>query len=162
MKNLAIKLVFILSMACMTNISAQQIKDSKGHLIMNAKGDIYFDGVKTGTVSKDKIIKDANGKKIGFINANGTLSDEKGKAMGKMGKDGKTYYNSDGVVQFTIEDTENETCNIKDAKGNVIGNVHKSLKGVACALHCFQNQMDMEKHQKHSSLYVVKLKWTFP
>ena len=69
--------------------------------------------------------------------------------MGKMGKDGKTYFDEKDNIIFTIVDFDNETCNIKDSKGVVIGNVHKSLKGVACALHCFQNQMDMKTHSKH-------------
>jgi hypothetical protein len=128
---------------------AQQARDSKGHLLLNAKGDVYVDGVKTGTVSNDRIIKDSHGKKLGFLSAGGILTDEHGKVMGKMGKDGKTYFDDHGNIVFTIEDFDKETCNIKDAKGVVIGNVHKSLKGIACALHCFQNQMDMKKHEKH-------------
>jgi hypothetical protein len=118
--------IFSIAFVLLSTFSAlaQQSRDSKGHLILNAKGDIYFDGVKTGTVSKDKM-------------------------MGKMGKDGKTYFDEKGNIIFTIEDFDKETCNIKDAKGAVIGNVHKSLKGVACALHCFQNQMDMKTHSKH-------------
>ena len=131
------------------SVSAQQVRDSKGHLILNAKGDVYFDGVKTGTISKDKIISDSKGKKLGFLGADGVLKDENGKMMGKMGKDGKTYFDEKGNIIFTIVYFDKETCNIKDANGVVIGNVHKSLKGVACALHCFQNQMDMKTHSKH-------------
>lgn len=130
---------------------SQVQKDSKGHIILNSKGDIYFDGIKTGTVSKERIIKDSKGKKIGFINSNGVLTNEKGELLGKMGKDGKTYFDANDNILFTIEDFDKETCNIKDSKGVVIGNVHKSLKGVACALHCFQNQMDMKKHEKHGN-----------
>jgi hypothetical protein len=143
--------IFSIAFVLLSTFSAlaQQPRDSKGHLILNAKGDIYFDGVKTGTVSKDKIISDSKGKKLGFLGANGILKDENGKMMGKMGKDGKTYFDEKGNIIFTIEDFDKETCNIKDAKGAVIGNVHKSLKGVACALHCFQNQMDMKTHSKH-------------
>jgi hypothetical protein len=59
------------------------------------------------------------------------------------------YFDEKGNVILTIVDFDKETCNIKDAKGVVIGNVHKSLKGVACVLHCFQNQMDMKTHSKH-------------
>jgi hypothetical protein len=127
---------------------ALQTRDSKGHLLLNSKGDVYLDGVKSGTVSKDQIIRDSKGKKLGFIGTGGVLKDEKGKMMGKMGKDGKTYFDEKGNIIFSIEDYDKETCNIKDAKGMVIGNVHKSMKGVACALHCFQHHMDMKKHEK--------------
>lgn len=149
MKKSSVILSIVFALLCTFSALAQQVKDSKGHLILNAKGDIYFDGVKTGTVSKDKIIRDSKGKKLGFIGANGVLKDANGKMMGKMGKDGKTYFDEKDNIIFTIADFDNETCNIKDSKGVVIGNVHKSLKGVACALHCFQNQMDMKTHSKH-------------
>jgi hypothetical protein len=100
---------------------ALQTRDSKGHLLLNSKGDVYLDGVKSGIVSKDQIIRDSKGK---------------------------TYFDEKGNIIFSIEDYDKETCNIKDAKGVVIGNVHKSMKGVACALHCFQHHMDMKKHEK--------------
>ena len=146
MKNLIA--VFTLLLFGLAQVSlAQQAKDYKGHLI-DAKGDVYFDGIKTGYITKDSLIKDAKGKQIGFINANGSVSDANGKQMGKMGKDGKTYYNSFGVVAFKVQDIDGETCNILDAKGKKIGNVHDSYKGMSCALHCFQNEMDMKKHSK--------------
>jgi len=122
----------------------QQTKDYKGHLI-DAKGDVYFNGIKTGYITKDSLIKDAKGKQIGFVNANGSVSDANGK---QMGKDGKTYYNSFGAVVFKVQDIDGETCNILDAKGKKIGNVHDSYKGMACVLHCSQNEMDMKKHSK--------------
>ena len=72
--------IFSIAFVLLSTFSAlaQQPRDSKGHLILNAKGDIYFDGVKTGTVSKDKIISDSKGKKLGFLGANGILKDENG------------------------------------------------------------------------------------
>ena len=146
MKNTKI-VIAILFMGLFQNAFAQQTKDYKGHVI-NSKGDIYFDGAKIGTVSKEGLIKDAKGKKIAFLNANGTVSDANGKNLGHLGKDGKTYYDANGVIVFSTNDIEGETCNILDAKGKVIGNVHDSYKGVACALYCFQNKMDMKKHQK--------------
>ena len=69
-----------------------------------------------------------------------------------MGKDGKTYYNAQGQLLFTIKDNPDETCDIVDAKGKVIGNVHDSLKGVACAIHCFNKDMAKKadgSHMKH-------------
>ncbi|CAM4358299.1 hypothetical protein EWU23_11885 [Cytophagaceae bacterium 50C-KIRBA] len=151
MRNFTVYLAVLAICLFVFSSVAQVPKDSKGHIILNSKGDVYFDGVKTGTVSKDRIIRDSKGKKLGFVNSNGILSNEKGELMGKLGKDGKTYFDANDNILFTIEDYDKETCNIKDSKGIVIGNVHKSLKGVACALHCFQNQMDMKKHEKHSN-----------
>ncbi len=46
--------------------------------------------------------------------------------------------NANGDLMFTIKDNADNTCDIFDAKGNKIGNVHDSYKGSACALHCFQ------------------------
>ena len=149
MKKSSFILSILLGLLFTFSALAQQPRDSKGHLILNAKGDIYVDGVKSGTVSKEKIISDSKGKKLGFISADGSLKDENGKKLGKMGKNGKTYFDEKGNIVFTIEDSMTETCNIKDSKGVVIGNVHKSLKGIACALHCFQNHLDAKTHSKH-------------
>ncbi len=111
----------------MTINATGQIKDSKGTTI--------------GLVSKDQIITNATGKKMAFVDGQGNLVDVKtGKKMGRMGKDGKTYYDADGELLFTIRDNADNTCDIFDAKGKKIGNVHDSYKGTACALHCFQNQ----------------------
>lgn len=109
----------------MTINASGQIKDSKGTAI--------------GLVTKDQMIKDAKGQKIAFVDGQGNLVDAKtGKKMGRMGKDGKTYTDANGDLMFTIKDNPDETCDIFDAKGKKIGNVHDSYKGTACALHCFQ------------------------
>jgi hypothetical protein len=109
----------------MTITATGQIKDGKGTTI--------------GLVSKDQIINDAAEKKIAFVDEQGNLVDAKtGKTMGRMGKDGKTYSNAAGELEFTIKDNADNTCDILDAKRNKIGNVHNSYKGIACALHCFQ------------------------
>ncbi|GAB3788153.1 hypothetical protein GCM10028818_54340 [Spirosoma horti] len=111
----------------MTISASGQVKDATGAAI--------------GLFTKDKIIQDAKGKKLAFVDGQGNLVDTKtGKKMGRMGKDGKTYYDASGELLFTIKDNPDETCDIFDAKGKKIGNVHDSYKGTACALHCFQNQ----------------------
>ncbi|MBB3841934.1 hypothetical protein FHS57_005963 [Runella defluvii] len=119
-------------------------KDGK---IMDSKG------TSVGLVTKDQIIKDHDGHKIAFVDGEGNLIDAKtNKKMGRMGKDGKTYYNAQGQLLFTIKDNPDETCDIVDAKGKVIGNVHDSLKGVACAIHCFNKDMAKKadgSHMKH-------------
>lgn len=109
----------------MTINAGGQIKDGKGTTV--------------GLVSKDKMIMDAKGQKMAFVDGQGNLVDAKtGKKMGKMGKDGKTYMDANGDLMFTIKDNADNTCDIFDAKGKKIGNVHDSYKGTACALHCFQ------------------------
>lgn len=145
MKNLIVLLALLFGLV--QSGFAQQKRDYKGHVI-DSKGDIYNDGVKIGMVSKEGLIKDAKGNKIAFMNANGTVSDANGKNLGHWGKDGKTYYDANGAIAFTVDDIDGKTCNILDAKGKKIGNVHDSYKGVACALHCTQNNMDMKNHSK--------------
>ena len=109
----------------MTINASEQIKDGKGTTV--------------GLVTKDQMIQDAKGQKIAFVDGQGNLVDAKtGKKLGRMGKDGKTYMNANGDLMFTIKDNADNTCDIFDAKGNKIGNVHDSYKGSACALHCFQ------------------------
>lgn len=47
---------------------------------------------------------------------------------------------ANGDLMFTIKNNPDKTCDIFNAKGKKIGNVHESYKGTACALHCFENQ----------------------
>ena len=109
----------------MTINAAGQLKDAKGATV--------------GLVTKDQMIMDAKGKKIAFVDGQGNLVDAKtGKKMGRMGKDGKTYMNANGNLMFTVKDNADNTCDIFDATGKKIGNIHDNYKGSACALHCFQ------------------------
>lgn len=114
----------------------------KQPVTINASGQIKDSkGVSIGQVSKEKSILDASGRKLAFVDGQGNLVDaETGKKMGRMGKDGKTYYHVNGELLYTIKDGPDNTCDIFDAKGTKIGNVHDSYKGTACALHCFQNR----------------------
>lgn len=113
------------------------------------KGTIWSrTGAPVGLVTKDQIIKDSKGQKIAFVDGQGNLVDTKtGKKMGRMGKDGKTYFNTEGELLFTIKDNADKTCDIFDVKGHKIGNVHDSYKGSACAIHCFANGLNSRTHQ---------------
>lgn len=118
-----------------------QSANYKQPMTINANGQIKdSQGTAVGLVTKDKMINDDKGHKIAFVDGQGNLIDAKtGKKMGRMGKDGKTYMDANGDLMFTIKDnSDQKTCDIFDAKGKKIGNVHDSYKGVACALHCFQ------------------------
>lgn len=117
-----------------------QSANYKNPMSINASGQVKDGtGATVGTVSKDRMIMDAKGRKIAFVDGQGNLVDAKtGKKMGRMGKDGKTYMDANGDLMFTIKDNADETCDIVDANGKKIGNVHDSYKSSACALHCFQ------------------------
>lgn len=117
-----------------------QNSNYKQPMTINAMGQISDGkGTTVGLITKDQIIQDVKGQKLAFVDGQGNLVDAKtGKKMGRMGKDGKTYYNANGELLFTINDKPDDTCDIFDARGNKIGNVHDSYKNTACALHCFQ------------------------
>lgn len=114
----------------------------KNPIVIGADGKMVdAKGTPVGLVTKEGLIMDHAGHKIAFVDGSGNLVDAKtNKKLGKMGKDGKTYYNANGQLEFTIKDIDGPTCDIFDAKGKKIGNVHDSYKGNACALHCFQAQ----------------------
>jgi hypothetical protein len=131
---------------------AQKPVDSKGRVI-DAKGNVYVGGTQLGTVTMDSIVKNAKGKPIAFLKSGGVLVNAKGRTLGRMGKDGKTYYNAKGAVVYQLkENTDTETCDVVNAKGKVIGNVHNNYKAMACTLHCFSNNMDAKTHLKRKKV----------
>lgn len=138
--------LFLLLWALVPALALAQQPSYKTPIVIGADGKaVDAGGVGVGTVSKDGIIKDHAGHKIAFVDANGNLVDAKtNKKLGKMGKDGKTYYSADGQLMFTIKDN-GTTCDILDANGKKVGNIHASLKANACAIHCFQAQHAHER-----------------
>nr|WP_293842932.1 hypothetical protein [uncultured Arsenicibacter sp.] len=124
----------------------QGLAQSQNYKHISHNGEIKDErGITIGSVSKDQIIKDSKGEKIAFVDGQGNLVDARtNKKLGRMGKDGKTYYNAQGEVVFTVKDN-GTTCDIFDNNGKKIGNVHKDMKGSACALACFEG-----KHTKKS------------
>ena len=105
-------------------------------------------GTTIGSVTKENIVKDHKGHKIAFVDGEGSLIDaHTNKKMGRVGKDGKTYYNANGEIYLTVKD-KGETCEIYDASGKKIGDVHSSYKGMACSLHCFENGLDANMKKK--------------
>ncbi|MCY7349331.1 MAG: hypothetical protein LH606_01510 [Cytophagaceae bacterium] len=135
------KPLFILLWAMLPAFAFAQQPSYKMPIIIGADGKVVdATGNSVGLVSKDGLIMDHAGHKIAFVDANGNLVDAKtNKKLGKMGKNGMTYYNADGQLEFTLKDN-GTTCDIFDAKGKKIGNVHNSFKGSACAIHCFMAQ----------------------
>jgi hypothetical protein len=135
------RFAYFLLWALMPALALAQVPSYKTPIVIGADGKaVDATGITVGLVSKDGIIQNAKGEKLAFIDANGNLIDGKtGKKLGKMGKDGKTYYNADGQLEFTLKDN-GTTCDIFDAEGKKVGNIHSSLKANACAVHCFQAQ----------------------
>jgi YHS domain-containing protein len=126
--------------------------DSKGRVI-DATGNVYIGGTKLGTISMDSIVRNAKGKPMAFLKPGGILVNYKGRILGRMGKDGETYYNADGAVVYQVKDnTDTETCDVLDANGKIIGNVHDNYKAMACTLHCFSNGMDARTHKKSKKI----------
>ena len=146
MKKLGVAILFVLGLIGQS-LFAQAV-NSKGRVI-DSKGDVYINGTKLGSVTMDSIVKNANGKPIAFLKSGGVLVNSKGKILGRMGKDGLTYYNAEGAVVYQVkQNTDSETCDILDANDKVIGNVHNNYKAMACTLHCFSNAMDAKTHRK--------------
>ena len=150
MKKLSIIILFVIGFVSQ-NLFAQTV-NSKGRVI-DAQGNVYVDGTKLGSITMDSIVKNANGKPMAFLKPGGVLVNSKGRTLGRMGKDGKTFYNAEGqAIMFLKDNTDSETCQILDAKGNVIGDVHQNYKAMACTLHCFSNGMDAKTHRKSKKM----------
>ncbi len=143
------KLSLIMALVVLAGqISFTQTVNSKGRVI-DSKGDVYIEGTKLGSITMDSIVKNANDKPMAFLKSGGVLVNSKGKTLGKMGKDGLTYYNAEGAIVYKLkENTDSETCDVLDANGKVVGNVHKNYKAMACTLHCFSNGIDAKTHKK--------------
>ena len=146
-----ITLFITLVLVVMGQMLFAQPVNSKGRVI-DAKGDVYIYGTKLGSVTMDSVVKNANGKPMAFLKSGGILVSSKGKTLGKMGKDGQTFYNAEGNAIFMVKDnTDSETCQIVDMNGKVIGDVHQNYKAMACTLHCYKNDMNPKTHQKRKA-----------
>jgi hypothetical protein len=116
------------------SISAQASDKTKRQMYINAKGEVLDRGIKLGYISKEDIVYNNKGKKLGFIK-NGKVYDAEGNSLGKAKKGGQ-YYNDSGEFVLYVEGNE-EKCKILDIKGHSLGYIHKNYKLHACATHCF-------------------------
>lgn len=147
MKKFSIVILFFIGLLN-HNLFAQPAVNSKGRVIDSA-GNVWVGATKLGSISRDSIVKNAQGKKIAFVKSGGILVDANGKTLGRMGKDGTTYYNYEGTPVFYVKDnSDNETCDILDSKGKVIGNVHNNFKPIVCTMYCYSNKMNHKTHRK--------------
>lgn len=124
------------------SISAQASDKTKRQMYINAKGEVMDRGIKLGHISKEDIVYNNKGKKLGFIK-NGKVYDAEGNSLGKAKKGGK-YYNESGAFVLYV-DGDDEKCKILDPKGHVLGYVHKNYKLHACATHCFFKEKNIEE-----------------
>jgi len=106
-------------------------------IIINKKGEIYDHGWnKLGFITKDNLVKNAQGKTLYFIDGSGNVVDSNGKNLGKAQKNGN-YYDLKGENVITVKDLDAEKCEILDPKGHSLGTTHKNYKLHACAAHCY-------------------------
>jgi len=156
MKNLKLfkktMMLFMIFLMAFISIGFAQTRNYKhpNQTSIDKNGKIKKDGVEIGYISKDNEIFDAEGHKIAYTDGIGNLVNGAGKIMGRIGKDGKTLKNLNGDLLLIVKDN-GTTCDIFDANGNKIGNVHSSYKGMACVLYCFNNNMSMKNHSKASA-----------
>jgi hypothetical protein len=139
MQNLKFLILSVFAIVLTLNIAAAQ--NYKAQFKVNASGQA----------------EDANGTKLGWIEADGTIKNSKGEVVGKVAKKDKqaevldklgnkiaeasengTLKNNKGQILFTVSDADkNGECQIKDKSGKVVGVVHENYKQQgACIYHC--------------------------
>lgn len=139
--------MFLMVISLSVNAQTKAKTSSNEEIHINKKGEIYDHGWnKLGFITKEDIVKNNEGKTIYFIDANGNVIDSNGKKMGTAKKNG-SYYNIKGENVVNIGKTQEEKCEILDAKGHNVGSVHKNYKLHACAAHCLllEKKMNDEK-----------------
>ena len=139
--------MFLMVISLSVNAQTKAKTSSNEEIHINKKGEIDDHGWnKLGFITKEDIVKNNEGKTIYFIDANGNVIDSNGKKMGTAKKNG-SYYNIKGENVVNIGKTQEEKCEILDAKGHNVGSVHKNYKLHACAAHCLllEKKMNDEK-----------------
>lgn len=140
MKTLIKPFLGIMLLASIVSIPVTAQSNYK-HPYLNASGHgLDSTGNKLGWITKEGVIYNANGEKVGTIEKQ-ILTDYKGHKLGTIGKDG-SFRDADDKLVFTIESTsKGEKCKLFDPYGKVIATVHESYKNQACAIHCLYKKM---------------------
>jgi Heavy metal binding domain len=138
-----------MSLAVLTVGLAIQIAQAQNYKAptIDASGKIYNrDGSHIGSVTKEGVISDAAGVKIGHVDGNGMLVDEKtGENLGKAEKNGNfaPHFGKTQDEGWSISAPMNGTCLVKDNAGNIKAEVHENYKAFgACAIHCLDHHMN--------------------
>jgi len=135
-KTVSLLTMFLMVISLSANAQTKSDCTPSEKIYINKKGEIHDHGWnKLGFITKDNIVKDNKGKTVYFIDGNGNVIDSNGKKMGMAKKNG-SYYNIKGENVVNIGKTQEEKCEILDAKGHNVGSVHKNYKLHACAAHC--------------------------
>lgn len=142
--NIVFSIVFLTGMLLASHgLFAQAGNKHKRQLHINAMGEVSDDqGTKLGYISKEEIVFNNEGKKLGFFE-NGKVYDADGKPLGKAKKNG-AYHNNKGENRVTVKG-DGEICEILDPKGHKMGTVHRNYKLHACATHCFFMEKEASK-----------------
>lgn len=142
-KHLIMSLVFLAGILLSAQFTSAQASDkTKRQMYINGKGEVSDRGIKLGYISKEDIVYNNKGKKLGFIK-NGKVYDAEGNSLGKAKKGGQ-YYNDSGEFVLYVQGND-EKCKILDPKGHSLGYVHKNYKLHACATHCFFKEKKIEE-----------------
>ncbi len=109
--------------------SKGEVLNQQGNLIAIATP-LQFYGfltskLKYGSQSSEKIIYDANGNKIGYIDENGNLVDENGNIIGRVDENGNIIDIDGNLIGKIMPDG-----NLVDENGNVIGKISDAAKEV--------------------------------
>jgi len=112
--------------------------DSSG-VMKNEAGTIFV------TISKDSIIKDYKGEKIGFIDRNGNLVDKNGKILGKTAKNGD-FHNAKNEVEYTVQPSKSAgKYDVYDNTGKHVLTVPANYKSKAGSLAYVHKNMVTNK-----------------
>lgn len=154
--------IVVLAIVFTTQLLEAQDVDYKGHRI-DATGKITDQGgMHIGNVTKEGVISDASGKKVAYVDGNGSLMDaETGKNLGKVGKNG-TFVPYSLNTEWSTSDPANGTCLIKDETGKVRAVVHETYKNIgACAIHCLTHHMKhgeiLDETKMKSTTYICSM-----
>ncbi len=145
--NIIFSIVFLggILLAAQELLAQPSSKTEQRLIHINGQGEVLDDrGTKLGYISKEDVVFNAQGQKLGFIKG-GEVFDANSKSLGKAKKDGR-YYNNDGVFILNTKGID-DTCEILDPEGHKKGTVHKNYKLHACATHCFFLEQEMKKEE---------------
>ena len=146
-------------------ITISQAQNYKAPKI-DASGKIYDkDGKHIGSVTKEGVISDAMGMKMGHVDANGMLVDDKtGEKLGKAEKNGNflPHFAKTADEGWSTSAPLNGTCLVKDKAGNIKAEVHENYKAFgACAIHCMIHHMNhgevMDEKNMESATYTCSM-----
>ncbi|MES2240419.1 MAG: DUF3659 domain-containing protein [Bacteroidota bacterium] len=135
-KAVSLLTIFLMIISLSANAQTKSDSNNSEKIYINKKGEIYdHSWNKIGFITKEDIVKNSKGQTVYFIDGKGNVIDSKGNKLGMAKKDG-SYYNLKGENVLNIGKTEEEKCEILDAKGHNVGSTHKNYKLHACAAHC--------------------------